>query len=122
MKSYGEYMDEKSSEPFDYPKAGKHAHPGVKKDIEQYNTLPPEEKAKNPLLWWILGSTTQDYKMSKKDALYTEESETKGQKCSNCKFAYQHVASGRYICSMMRGNIKPEAWCRLYEKEGEGKD
>jgi hypothetical protein len=122
MLSYGEYMDEKFPEPFQYPKAGKNAQPGINKDIETYKKLPPEEKAKTPLLWWLLGSTTQDYKMSKKDALYTEESKTAGQKCSNCRFAYQHITSGRYICSMMRGNIEPGAWCRLWEADKEKKD
>jgi len=116
MKSYGEWIDEKTEEPFRYAKAGDKAQPGIKKDIEAFHKLPPEEKAKTSLLWWLLGSTTQDYKMSKKDALYTEKSKVKNQKCSNCRFAYIHVVSGIHICSNMRGQIKPEAWCRLWEK------
>ena len=118
MKSYGEWFDEKSVEPFKYPKAGKDAPPGVKKEVENFNKLPPEEKAKQSMLWWLLGSTTQEYKMSKQDALYAEESKTKGQKCSNCRFAYVHVVTGKRICSAMRGQIKPDAWCRLWEGEG----
>lgn len=117
MKSYGEWIDEKSEEPFQYPKAGKKAPPGVKMEIKSYQKLPPEEKAETPLLWWLLGSTTQDYKMSKQDALYTEKSETDSEKCGNCKYAYMHLASGIKICSVMRGQIKEEAWCRLWEKE-----
>jgi hypothetical protein len=116
MKSYGEWIDDKSEEPFKYPKAGQNAPAGVKQEIENYNKLPPEKKVELPLLWWLLGSTTQDYKMSKKDALYTEESKTKNQKCGNCKYAYKHLVSDIHICSVMRGQIEPEGWCRLWEK------
>lgn len=116
MKSYGEWFDEKSKEPFQYPKAGKKARPGVKKEIELYHKLPPEEKVENVLLWWLLGSTTQDYKIAKQDALYTEESTVKDQRCGNCAFAYTHVVSGKTICSVMRGQIKSKGWCRLWEK------
>ena len=115
MKSYGEWMDDKSEEPFQYKQAGKKAQSGIKKDIKEFHKLPPEEKAKKSMLWWLLGSTTQDYKMSKKDALYTEESKVKEQKCGNCVFSYQHTVSGKHICSDMRGQIKPECWCRLWE-------
>lgn len=97
-----------------YPNAGEDAQPGVKKEIEKFRKLPPEERSKQPLLYWLLGEGTPDFKMAKKDALYTDKTKVPSQKCSNCMFAYTKVVTSESICSQISGKIKPEAWCRLW--------
>jgi len=95
----------------DYPKAGENAPEEVKEVInEKLEEGLPDDL---PLLYAILGSGTPPYKMSKNDSSYTDEAQGKD-KCSNCEFAYKKVVRDRYICSQIRGPIKPEGWCRLW--------
>jgi hypothetical protein len=42
------------------------------------------------------------------------------QRCATCMSAYQHVATGTFLCDVVIGNINPEAWCRLWEGGGDG--
>ena len=95
----------------DYPKAGENAQPEIKTAIKRWHEL--KDKPDEPLLYWLLGSGTPPYKMSKKDSEYGEE--RKGQRCGNCKFAYKKVIKDRIICSQISGEIKPEMWCRLWK-------
>ena len=108
LLEYAEYEEE-----LDYEKAGQNAPPEVQKAIERWKTLPIEDRKHQPLLYWLLGSGTPDYKMSKEDAAYQEEPREK-QKCGNCEFAYLKVSKDMYICSQMRGEINENAWCRLW--------
>ena len=99
---------------FKYSNAGKNAPPGVKTSINMFHKLPVDDKKELPLLYYILGSGTPDYKMSKVDSDYTNKS-TGEQNCGNCEFAYKKVKTGKYICSQISGKIELGGWCRLWE-------
>lgn len=75
--------------------------------------MPAHVKTRLPLLYWLLGDGTPPFKMSKKDSLYGPSRVT-NQRCSNCRFAYQKVATGVYICSQITGYIQPPLWCKLW--------
>lgn len=95
-----------------YEQAYKNAQPEVKQAISRYT----QRRHKHPvLLYWLLGSGTPPYKMSKQASQYMEHP-VDGQKCANCHFAYKQVASeDTYICSQVRGEIKPEHWCNQWK-------
>ncbi len=98
---------------FFYSKAGVNAPPGVKAAIAQFRALPEKLKYNQVLLYFLLGSGTMPYKMSQVDSNY--QPTPRGlQNCANCEMAYRHVASGRFICSQIEGEIRPEGWCRLW--------
>jgi len=97
-----------------YPEAGKNAHPEVQKLIEEYRALPNAEKSKKPLLYWLLGSGTPPYKMSKDDSEYSDEADTDSQ-CGNCKFIYYGLETKNYICSQISGPIRKEGTCKLWK-------
>ncbi len=102
--------------PNEYPEAGTSRTPRlVRRAITQYRRLPKEKRAKQPLLYWLLGSGTPPYKMSKQDSNYTDGSVKESQNCGNCKFAYQNVKSKKYICSQVSGGIAPKDWCKLWK-------
>jgi len=90
---------------FDYPKAGSNANINVQRAISQFRSLPVEERKKKPLLYWLLGSGTPPYKMSKKGSNYIEKP-YRGQKCENCRFTFQRYVNGELICSQIQGNIE----------------
>jgi hypothetical protein len=98
---------------FDYPKAGVKANVYVQKAISQFRRLPIEEKRKKPLLYWLLGSGTLPYKMTKKGSNYIGKP-YRGQKCGNCRFTFQRYVNDELICSQIQGNIELEHWCRLW--------
>lgn len=111
---------------YTYPKAGKDAHPGVKEAIKEFKELPDEKKSETPLLYWLLGSGTPEYKMSKPDSNYAEETPVDDQTCDNCEFAYTKtitIGSGDpdIICSQVTGRIHDKGWCRLWSKGVLGK-
>lgn len=87
--------------------------------INKYHKLPPEEQAKEPVLWWILKQSTAYFKYSKEFADYKVPAEGKD-KCGNCSRAYQNVLSKEYICSWVGAGsdgddrIKPEDWCKYW--------
>lgn len=95
----------------DYPKAGSKALPEVQRLIDKLRAKGLDDDT--PLLYALLGSGTPPYKMSKDDSDYMDESDGE-QNCANCEYAYKKVVRDRYICSQIRGGIKPEAWCRLW--------
>lgn len=99
-----------------YSDAGKKAQPELKEAINRFKNMAPEARGDQVLLYWLLGAGTPDYKMSQEEAKYEAKSEHKSETCGNCAFAYQKVIDKRFICSQMRGDIKPEAWCKLWRK------
>ena len=101
-----------------YPQAiTPETQPEVAEAIERFRELPAIKRREQPLLWWLLGNGTPPLKASKEDANYADPSPVKDETCGNCVYAYKHVTSGKYICSMMRGYIKPAAWCEFWDEE-----
>lgn len=96
-----------------YPKAGINASSYVKKAIREFRKLPNDIKAQKPLLYWLLGSGTPPYKMSKKDSKY-QGKEFRGQNCGNCRFTYMRWINKELICSQIQGNVELDHWCRLW--------
>lgn len=104
------------TERFDYNDARETVSPSVQTEIEKFDALSDEEKANKPLLYHLLGQGTPAFKMDKKDAEYVDKSTVKDQACANCRFAYKKVVEDdRFICSQIRGTIRPEGWCRLWK-------
>ena len=105
------------NEPLDndylYPKAGINANKHIKQAIEEFRRLPNKEKQNKPLLYWLLGSGTPPYKMSKKDSKYKKNS-YRGQNCGNCRFTFMRVLNKELICSQIEGNIELNHWCKLW--------
>jgi hypothetical protein len=86
----------------------------TKKLIDKFLKESESLKSKKPLLYYILGSGTPPYKMSKKTSLYVNK--TKGQKkCSNCIFTFIKYVENKPICSQIRGTISLDGWCKLWE-------
>jgi hypothetical protein len=106
-------QSEKVNNDYLYPKAGVNANPLVRQAIEQFRNLPNEAKEDKPLLYWLLGSGTPPYKMSKKDSLYVGKS-YRGQNCGNCRFTFMRWVNKELICSQIQGNIELEHWCKLW--------
>jgi hypothetical protein len=104
---------------YQYPEAGENAPDLIQQAIQRFHEeVPDDRKEDTPLLYWLLGDGTPSYKMSKPDSDYAEEPKGE-QKCGNCEYAYQEVVTGKLICSKVRGEIKLEHWCRLWEGEDE---
>lgn len=97
-----------------YETAGSRAQPEVRQAVKRFRTLTLAERKARPLLYWLLGEGTPAFKMSKEDSAY--QSTPKGkQKCGNCEFAYKKVVRNQFICSQIEGDIKPQAWCKLWK-------
>lgn len=104
-----------------YPDAGIEgkAQPEVVAAVERFRDLPAKAQARLPLLYWLLGSGTPAYKMSKEAGAYgPTPSDRKGEICGNCRFAYARVLNGQLICSHIEGDIAWKAWCRLWVGHG----
>jgi len=97
----------------DYKKSKK-SKPEINKLVDEFNAMPEEQKNKEVLLWWMLGKTTQHFKMDRDVAEYADESKVKDQYCNNCPFMYTQYATGKHICSKIKGEIKPMGWCKLW--------
>jgi hypothetical protein len=102
--------------PFQYPEAGLRAQPEVKAAIRRWrHSVGQGIKQDMPLLYWLLGSGTPPYKMSKRDSHYGPPPHyVSRQRCDNCTFAYVGVTTERFICSQIEGTIEPKLWCRLW--------
>lgn len=99
-----------------YIAAFKVAPPETKRAILRFMKKPEAYRDRKPLLYFILGSGTPNYKMSKEASAYTDESPLPDtQTCDNCIFAFQNVKTKKFICSQIRGNIKPKGWCDLWK-------
>lgn len=97
---------------YDYPEAGgPEAHPLVREAVRELREDPDPE---TPLLYRLLGSGTPPYKMAPSDAGYQDEPHG-GERCSGCEYAYEEVATGKVICSQIRGPIELGGWCRLFD-------
>lgn len=97
----------------EYLDAGSNAQPEIQEAIERFRSMSDDERAKMPLLWWLLGSSTQFFKMTKADANYTSGMSFG---CANCNYIYKSVRSDQYICSQIRGAISRSGWCRLWNR------
>lgn len=98
-----------------YPQAGRNAQPEVRKALERWKELPREEKLSGPLWHWLLGDPTPVYKLPGEAVGYTNKSKFADRKCANCRYAYKAVVDDKYICSVIRGTIKPGGWCELWD-------
>ena len=101
-------------EDFLYPDAGDNAAPGVQDEIDEFRELPIKERARGHLWGELLGSGTPPYKFAKGDVDYIDVSDVPGQRCGNCRFGWYNAIDGRMICSQVRGEIEPEAWCNRW--------
>lgn len=96
-----------------YPNAGINANRYVQKAIMEFRRLPNDVREQKPLLYWLLGSGTPPYKMTKKDSAYQGTS-FKGQNCGNCRFTFMRWVNEELICSQIQGNIELDHWCKLW--------
>ncbi len=99
-----------------YKEAYEVAPDETKKAIETFMAKPKKFRDGKPLLYYVLGSGTPPYKMSKKDSLYVDRSK-KPQNCANCIFTYIKYVDKKVICSQIRGTIKLGGWCKLWVGE-----
>lgn len=99
---------------FEYKDAREAAPAGIRDEIERFDQMSDEYKQGRALLYHILGTGTPDYKMDPADADYVDKAKSE-QNCLNCRFAYHQPKRDAYICSQIRGRIRPEAWCRLWK-------
>jgi hypothetical protein len=97
-----------------YREAYEKAPEETKDAIERFMQLPKKVRDWKPLLYYVLGAGTPPYKMSKKDSAYTDVS-TKKQNCANCIFTYIKYVENKPICSQIRGTIRLEGWCKLWQ-------
>lgn len=102
---------------FEYESVDEKAEPQpeVKEAVERFRNMDEEERDTNILLYWLLGSGTPPYKMSQEDAQYSDNAGTQETACANCEFFYQKVPTGEYICSQIRGKVRPEGWCNQWQ-------
>lgn len=99
-----------------YPQAGAGAQPEIQSAIERFRSMSEAQRSQQPpLLYWLIGSPTQPYKMSKPDAAYGDKSPSLLKTCGNCQHAWQSVKSGFIICALVRGKIKAAGICKLWE-------
>lgn len=103
------------SEDHEYDEVGSKAQPEIQQALTRFRRLPLAKRRSQPVLYWLLGEGTPAFKMAQEDAAYQETSKGK-QKCANCEFAYKKVVRDQFICSQIRDDIKPGAWCRLWEE------
>jgi hypothetical protein len=87
----------------------------TKRAIESFSKEPKQVRDSKPLLYYVLGSGTPPYKMSKEASAYVDKASGK-QNCGNCIFAFQSVVTKNYICSQIRGNIRLAGWCKLWKR------
>jgi len=106
-----------AKEGFQYPNAGgPDAAEEVQEAVQRFREEVPESTKRNtPLLYWLLGTGTPEYKMSKADADYKEEPEGE-MVCANCQFWYVG-SDGEGVCSKVRGEVFESHWCRLWRPD-----
>jgi len=104
-----------------YKRAYNNAPPEIKARIRKFMKQPKKFRENIPLLYFVLGEGqgTPPFKMSKRVAEYEDISKVRSlvgiRNCGNCEFQYLKTIRGKYICSQMRGEIKPEGWCKLWK-------
>jgi len=85
----------------------------VKISFKAFVLLPDNVVLNSSFLDFLLGSSIDNYKMSKGMADYGL-SQASGQKCANCVRFYQNNVSGKNICTKVRGDVKDSMWCKLW--------
>jgi len=100
---------------YDYPDAGANAQPEIQLAIERFRQLSEDERSKQPLLYWLLGTGTPPYKVSAEDSEYSDISTDKGKTCSNCEWYYIKVANNKGICSKIEPYVEPLGWCNRWD-------
>jgi len=115
-KSSDDPMQSRQAEDYEYPSVPpEDAPPEVKDAIERFrNEVPEEIKQDTPLLYWLLGEGTPDYKFQKEDADYQNKPKD-GMRCGNCEYYYEGM-DGSGVCSWVRGNIQRSHWCRFWKE------
>jgi len=98
---------------YEYKKIGS-VQPEVKIAIDRFRNLPDKEKRKQNLLQWLIGGSTQPYKVSQKDSKYTNVSK-KSQTCGNCKYLYLEWYTKKFICSEIQDAVHVQGWCDRWE-------
>ena len=69
MRKYIKLLEDHHREGgFSYDEAGKNASEHVRQAIAEFHKLPDDVKKSTPLLYFILGSGTPEYKMSREDS------------------------------------------------------
>lgn len=103
----------------DYKSAISNAPYWVRDAYQEFEKLTEEEKSKTPFLYFLLGKGkgTPPFKMSKPESNYKRISKNADFVCKNCVFYYWHVTKKRGICSQIRGQVEPQAICRLWESD-----
>jgi len=96
-----------------YKEAYELAPEETKRAIEKFCKEPKKLRDNKPLLYYVLGTGTPPYKMSKKESMYSDKS-INNRKCSNCIFTYIKYVDKKPICSQIRGTIKLGGWCKLW--------
>jgi hypothetical protein len=74
------------------------------------------DKTQIPLLYYLLGTGTGPFKMSKQDAAY-QSAPVHKQSCRTCSSCYEQVVTSDVICSQIEGAIELDGWCRLWNCE-----
>ena len=87
---------------------------GVREAVEVWREeVPDAVKYEVPLLYWLLGAGTPDYKMPKDAAGYVERP-VDGMRCDNCEYYYE-APDGSAVCSQVRGDVEADHYCDLWE-------
>ena len=87
-------MDETQKQ---YERAYEIAPPQVKVAIKEFLKKPKKYRESVPLLYYLLGSGTMAYKMSKEVAEYVDQSRVKTQNCKNCIFGFQNLVTKKAV-------------------------
>jgi len=100
-----------------YNEALKDSPDWVKEAYDEFRKLPQWKQGNTPFLYYLLGTGkgTQPFKMPKHTANYQSLSPTASERCGNCIFFFVQPKGGRNICSKIRGQVKPEGWCKLWD-------
>ena len=107
----------------DYIDAMSKGQPEVQAATRRFFEQPQALQEWVPLLYWLIGEPgTPPFKQSRSLADYRSRTPVRGQQCDNCRFAWSNMASSKdpaigrplYICSQIRDEIEPEAWCKLW--------
>mgnify|MGYP000108347594 CR=1 FL=1 len=94
---------------------------GVREAVEVWREeVPDAVKYEVPLLYWLLGAGTPDYKMPKDAAGYVDHP-VDGMRCDNCEYYYE-APDGSAVCSQVRGDVEADHYCDLWEPLGGGAD
>jgi len=115
--SSGDVSQDLDKEGYEYPDAPPdEAQPEVSQAVDRFREEIPEEvKSEEALLYWLLGTSTPAYKMSKEDAGYQSTPNEGSEYCGSCEYLYQSNETGNLICSKIAGPVDWMGWCRLWD-------